>query len=656
MRPDPGQRRDFGTKHRTPPVARVGRRNWLAAAMALCLLLVGIGYWIWPRNTSTPAAGDAADPGSAEFISAYRNVGPNVKYVGDDACTKCHDAIALSYKQHPMAQSLAPVAAARQIEKLVGDVHNPFEAQGVTYRVERPGDRVIHSETVGGSIGNRAPVAFAVGSGRRGRSYLFDRDGYLFQSPITWYPLRNIWDLSPGYDEFNYHFSRPIVPGCLYCHTNQVQPEGHAANRYVSPIFRGHAIGCERCHGPGELHVREQIDGKAPVEVDYSIVNPRHLEPALRESVCQQCHLQGESRVVARGKSEFDYRPGLPLNRFVADFVRPEDQRPENKFVGTVEQMVASRCYQTTTGADKLGCISCHDPHSVPQPEQRVHFFRDRCLHCHANRGCSVPPAERQKQSAQDSCIDCHMPRRPGSVVHTAITDHSIPRRPTPMVARESADWPQDGRLALKPFPPDAPLLPRSERDRNLGMALVDIARKKKTGASGRSLAESAAALLAAATAANPQDAAGWEAQSSALLMVGRTEDAVAAVNTSLHIDENRETGLYLAAMMAGQQKRGADLMNLATRLIRVNPWMWQYRQMLAEANAQSGNWAQAADSCRETIRLEPANVPARQLLIQCLLRLGEKGRARSELDACLILLPAAERESFKRTIEPQLR
>lgn len=661
MRSEKQPRKDRApARNSLPARPAAGRRNWIAGAIVVVLIGAGIALWFRPLAGPAGSTADgAAEAPVSEVTSPFQNVSPNVKYVGDGACAGCHEAITVAYRKHPMGRSLAPIATATEIEKLAGDVHNPFDAQGMTYRVERQGDRLIHSESVAGRIENRAPVAFAIGSGRRGRSYLFDRDGFLFQSPISWFPLKGVWDLSPGYDEFNHHFSRPVVPGCLYCHCNQTQPDGHAANRYVSPVFRGHAIGCERCHGPGELHVREQNEGETRVGVDHSIVNPRHLEPALRESVCQQCHLQGESRVVARGKSEFDYRPGLPLNRFVADFVRPASQRSENKFVGTVEQMIASRCYQATTGSEKLGCISCHDPHSVPQPEQRVQFYRDRCLQCHASRGCSVPPAERHKQSAQDSCIDCHMPRRPGSVVHTAITDHAIPRRPAAKAAKtasEPGDWPTDPLHALEPFPPDALPLPRSERDRNLGMALVDIARKKKSGASGRSFAETASTLLSAATTKDPQDTAAWEAQSWALLLAGRTDDAVTAANIALRNDENRETALFLAAIVAAQQKRSDDLRQLATRLIRVNPWMWQYHQMLAEANAQSGNWAQAVDSCRDTIRLEPANVPARQLLIQSYLRLGEKGRARSELDVCLLLLPAAEREPFRRAIEPQLR
>ena len=56
---------------------------------------------------------------------------------------------------------------------------------------------------------------------QRGRAYLIDHDGYLFASPLTWYPTKNSWDLSPGYEKRNARFTRPITPDCLFCHCNQ---------------------------------------------------------------------------------------------------------------------------------------------------------------------------------------------------------------------------------------------------------------------------------------------------------------------------------------------------------------------------------------------------------------------------------------------------
>ena len=62
---------------------------------------------------------------------------------------------------------------------------------GFRYTVERRGDRLVHRETFDGLDGKpagaaEAEVEIVIGSGRRGGTYLFADDGYLFQSPITW--------------------------------------------------------------------------------------------------------------------------------------------------------------------------------------------------------------------------------------------------------------------------------------------------------------------------------------------------------------------------------------------------------------------------------------------------------------------------------------
>ena len=134
------------------------------------------------------------------------------------------------------------------------------------------------------------------------------------------------WDISPGYGEFTTRpdFERAIQPDCLFCHANQFRPVAGTLNRYETPIFQGHAIGCERCHGPGELHV-EQAGLSA--ESDFTIVNPANLTPALRDSVCQQCHLQGSFRFARAGRELLDYRPGLPIHRFLAVFLMKKGNR-----------------------------------------------------------------------------------------------------------------------------------------------------------------------------------------------------------------------------------------------------------------------------------------------------------------------------------------
>jgi Flp pilus assembly protein TadD len=638
------------------------------AAAALSLLGVA-GFWWAHRGAPSPGA---APPGAPARLpppkdprltaaTPFRNVRPEARYVGDEACADCHRSLAASYRNHPMGRSLAPVPAAAAVESYGADARNPFEAGGLLYRVDRRGDRVFHKETAaGGAVEAEAEVAFVVGSGRRGRSYLIDHDGYLFQSPLTWYPLKKAWDLSPSYDKGNPHFGRPITAGCLFCHCNQAEPDAHAANRFPAPLFRGHAVGCERCHGPGAEHVRAHEAGEAPAgpagAADPTIVNPRHLEPALREAVCQQCHLQGEARVLPRGRAYFEYRPGLPLHLFVADFVRPAGQRRDNKFVGTVEQMYASRCFQGSAGPGRLGCISCHDPHALPAAGQRVAFYRDRCLKCHADRGCGLPRPARLEKSPEDSCVACHMPSRAASIRHTAVTDHTVPRHGAAAAPPPAADWPRPGQVPLVPFPRELAAARGPDQDRNLGLALVEVGRQQGAGGAGRQFLDTALPLLDAAVAGDPRDVAAWEAQASALMLLGRPEAARAACAAALREAPERETTLFLAAALALQVRRPAEARAFAQRAARVGPWMWQYRHLLAEALAQGGDWEGASAACREAIRLEPANLPCRQLLLRCYLRLGDKARARGEVGACLALLPADQQDDFRRWFEQQLR
>ncbi len=200
--------------------------------------------------------------------------------------------------------------------------------------------------------------------GLRGTAFLVEREGFLFQSPISWFAHEGRWDISPGYGEFTTHpnFERPIQPECLSCHANQFRPVSGTRNRYEVPIFQGHAIGCERCHGPGALHV----DRSGPSsETDLTIVNPANLTPALRESVCQQCHLQASFRFTRAGHGPLDFRPGLPIHRFWAFYPMKSGNRNTFEAVGHVEQMESSRCYVASEG--QLGCISCHDPHRLPE-------------------------------------------------------------------------------------------------------------------------------------------------------------------------------------------------------------------------------------------------------------------------------------------------
>lgn len=154
------------------------------------------------------------------------------------------------------------------------------------------------------------PVHYAVGSGQRGWSFLTDRGGLLTQGVATWYSTRGVWDLSPGYAaEGHPRFSRRISDGCLTCHAGRTNSIPDQTDRYRTPVFAELSIGCERCHGPGKDHV-EYHESETSSERPDPIVNPAALGFSEQLSVCYQCHLHGEERIVRSGRNEFDFRPG----------------------------------------------------------------------------------------------------------------------------------------------------------------------------------------------------------------------------------------------------------------------------------------------------------------------------------------------------------
>jgi tetratricopeptide (TPR) repeat protein len=52
---------------------------------------------------------------------------------------------------------------------------------------------------------------YAIGSGRFTQSYLVETDGFLVESPITWYSSVARWDMSPGYDRPDHNsFERAV--------------------------------------------------------------------------------------------------------------------------------------------------------------------------------------------------------------------------------------------------------------------------------------------------------------------------------------------------------------------------------------------------------------------------------------------------------------
>jgi Flp pilus assembly protein TadD len=597
------------------------------------------------RNSGTSGHRTARERDVYEGAAA-RNARPEVAYVGDAVCARCHREITEAYRTHPMGRSLAEIAAATAKPPIGKAAGLPFDTQGLRYSVEERNGRMFHKETKRDADGHvlaevDAEVRYALGSGTRGLSYLVERDGFLFQSPISWYAQEGRWDLAPGYASSNTHFERPIDSDCLFCHTNRVHRVDGTVNRYTPPIFEGLAIGCERCHGPGGLHVDR---GRQPTGGDSTIVNPSSLPPALRESVCEQCHLQGSIRFARAGRETFDFRPGLPFWRFWAVFLRKTGTAGTLEAVGHVEQMELSRCYRASRG--ELGCISCHDPHRVPAPAEKVAYYRDRCLECHSQKGCALNADARRAK--RDDCIACHMPRPTiSNIPHTAATDHRILRSTSsaaPKGPREAA--PRPGQMLLVDFHETVMSADeRREAARDLGVAL-----SKSAGLLLASPQESDEAAthaiprLVEAIRDRPDDLLARGSLGLAFGVLRRNDDALHAFEEVLRLQPRDELAQRSVGLLLADLHRPAEAVQALEKTIAGNPWHSADHEALAKICFEIKDWGRAIAAGREAVRLNPTLIQTRSLVIQSYLRSGQVAKADEEFRILLAFNPAAAR------------
>jgi hypothetical protein len=615
------------------------------------LVLVGLGL-VWTLWRGHPLAGARGRLADAWPTSPWKNARPDVKYVGDAACVRCHGEIAGTFRRHPMGRSLAPIESAPAVGEGRAEGMTTFEAGSSRFTVERRGGREVHRESRTDGKGRvlaeiEAVVKYALGSGTRGVSYLVERDGRLFESPVSWYSQKGRYDLSPGYERDNAHFNRPIEPNCLFCHANRVEPVGLTVNRYEEPIFRGHAIGCERCHGPGNLHIRrpEVIDGRDP-----TIVNPRHLEPALRLAVCEQCHLLGTQRIERAGRGPFDYRPGFPTAEFFAVY-GPAEERG-NKAVGHVEQMKVSRCFRESKG--ELGCTSCHDPHQVPAPGEKTDFYRGRCLACHESRGCKIPRPERLARSPGDDCARCHMPRSQSlDIAHTATTDHRIVRIPgaastepahapaaLPLVLLNGDGFGRSGVESLErelaiALTAEGPRLPDTPQVRRMGSFVLD--------------------RLDRALADRPQDIVARRMKAMAMALMGRRAEAIREVESVLRVVPSYEKALDECLSYAVDVEDVATARSHAAKAVAADPWSAIFHERLAFVSIQDRDWGKALDESRAALKIDPFLRFARMFLVQGLLHHKTAGHADEEF-AILIGIHPGLRDSLERWYAEQKR
>ncbi len=367
----------------------------------------------------------------------FRNTRPGVAYVGSQACAQCHLDISQSFAKTDMGRSMSLPANRPDVGSMPmpGTVHDKNLDR--YFEVSAGGSDLYQSEYQQASDGREVfrdtrKIDYIIGAGENGFGYIVRRGPYLFEAPLSYYVKGERWELSPGFQFADYGFTRPILTGCIFCHSGRSRPVPGRDDAFEDPPFEELAIGCENCHGPGGLHVEERRKaGPWKGLSDTTIVNPAKLPLWLADNICMDCHEGGDLRIPQPGKNELDFRPGTPLDRTIAVFSIPltPARSANSPLLKHYSLMILSKCYLGTAG--KLACVTCHDPHRQPAGAEAVAYYRQKCLGCHTEHSCSVPLASRLERIPADDCAGCHMPKQALQLItHSALTNHRIIARP----------------------------------------------------------------------------------------------------------------------------------------------------------------------------------------------------------------------------------
>lgn len=391
---------------------------------------------------------DSAPVGVQEKSSTYLNAVPGATYTGMQACRSCHENIYQSFIRTGMGKSF-DLATQEKSSADFSHAHVYDQFSDLHYHAHWMGDSLFMTEFRLGkkdTLHSRTEqVNYIIGSGQHTNSHLHVVNGYLTQMPMTFYTQKKRWDLPPGFEGgFNTRFGRKIGLECMSCHNAFPEFVAGSENKFVS-VPGG--IDCERCHGPGSLHVEARRSSAAvdtSREIDYTIVNPAKLSLERQFDICQRCHLQG-NMVLKEGKSFYDFKPSMVLSDYISVFM-PRYKNDESFIMAShVERLKMSPCFiKSLEKADNrslkpyrnaLTCVTCHNPH-VSVLETSSQTFNAKCLNCHSD-GSLLDKAHENIRKWND-CVSCHMPKSGSSdIPHVTVHDHYI-RKPVKREEKEA--------------------------------------------------------------------------------------------------------------------------------------------------------------------------------------------------------------------------
>ena len=507
-------------------------------------------------------------------------------------------------------------------------------------------------------------VDWILGSGAAVRNYLYQTDaGEIYQLPLSYYSQEKIWYMTPGYDRRVHEgVTRQITRECMFCH-NDYPDVAKGSDAYgMRPVFPAElpqGIGCQRCHGPGAEHVLAALGDQASAEkLRGTIVNPARLEPALRDAVCDQCHLQPSAEIagVRRfGRSDYSFIPGNPLTDYLVPMqVAGPDGAPSDRFEINHHsyRLRQSKCYERSEG--RLSCVSCHDPHqNIAAAEQAAHY-RDRCLGCHETGDFEAVHEAAAVPSNPEDCVACHLPRRrTQDVVHAAMTDHLIRRRPglneplsplretrpvlgnlpflEPSRAPEGPEREMYGPVAMIRASSGASTVATDRLEGMLAMVTPEPADPQLDllrGQPGQRRFAAAERTARAILDRYPDNRRAKEWLGLSLLTQGKDDEAIEKLSEAAKGDPGSPEVLYNLGLALLRKDRHEEALEHLQRAVALRPNMSPALYYAARTNASLNRIDEAIRGYQRVLEIEPSHTRAYLEIGQQLLKKGNRAEA----------------------------
>jgi predicted CXXCH cytochrome family protein len=216
---------------------------------------------------------------------------------------------------------------------------------------------------------------------------------------------------------------------CAMCHTTGYTPAfDKEAKRWkaAGPFELG--ISCEKCHGPGSLHVKEAADAEVAGQKMFmvrpgKIIHPlKDLNMVQQVQVCTQCHGRNTNKKEKDLAFPVGFLPGdTNIQDLIYFWTYSGDPNPDHfRYFWPNDWAKRNRQqwqdYQKSAHFTKgnVTCLTCHTFHGQ-WAEAQLRLPREQlCATCHTATGIAKRPnaelyADSPMAKAGVTCSDCHM-------------------------------------------------------------------------------------------------------------------------------------------------------------------------------------------------------------------------------------------------------